>query len=506
MIIKIELLKLECGENIFQRGESISDLENFTLKFTQLEYSLKINSLIKNYKTSINIDTDNMNIIKSSCTCPYYENNKTHCKHIAALSIRTDNMLNAVFAEIIKDTTNIKSNNGWKKLISENMEILNSNPPLFKKEPETVSTINRKVKDTLENNPVLKDILVQGEISQYTLNSSGHSYFSIKDSKSLLSCVLFKWAKQPEFKPKTGDKVILTGQITVYEPRGQYQLNVSSIKKAGDGDLYAKFLKLKEKLQNEGLFEQSHKKNIPIVPQKIGIVSSPTGAVIKDIINTTTRRFPHVELILYPTNVQGSGAEESIINGINYFEKRNDINTLIITRGGGSMEDLWCFNDETLARTIYHCKIPIISAIGHETDNTICDFVADKRAPTPTAAAELATPNISDILITLNQNQNRIINTLNHNLRNKKEKIARIESEIEHIFNKKMQHNNNLLDTFNEKLNLLSSKNVINRGYSITLFNNKSVRDVTTLKTGDTINTIIKNGKITSKIEKTYKK
>ena len=254
----------------------------------------------------------------------------------------------------------------------------------------SVSQLNRYIGNMFLMERNLKNISVKGEVSNCNYNSSGHIYFTIKDSQSQIPCTMFKNQQHGlSFRLKEGLSVIVTGNVSVYERGGRYQLNAVHIAEDGTGKLYEEYEKLKKRLQEEGLFDSAKKNNIPRFAKKIGIVTSPTGAVIQDIMNVASRRNPFIQLILYPAKVQGDGAAQSVIEGIKYFEN-TDVDTVIIGRGGGSIEDLWAFNEEALARVIAACKKPVISAVGHETDTTIADFAADLRAPTPSAAAELA--------------------------------------------------------------------------------------------------------------------
>ncbi len=253
----------------------------------------------------------------------------------------------------------------------------------------TVSELTQEIKDILEDK--FPDVWVEGEISNLRVPPSGHIYFTLKDDLSQIRAVLFRMqARTLRFSPEDGLHVICRGRVSLYERRGDYQLILESVEPKGMGALQLAFLQLKEKLEKEGLFDPSHKKPIPMVPQKIGIVTSPTGAVIRDMLHILDRRFENLHVLLYPVRVQGEGASSEIAEGINYFNRFTDVDVLIVGRGGGSLEDLWAFNEEKVARAIEHSKIPIISAVGHETDYTIADFVADLRAPTPSAAAELA--------------------------------------------------------------------------------------------------------------------
>lgn len=265
-------------------------------------------------------------------------------------------------------------------------------------EPITVTDLNRYMKDKIEMDEFLNNVYVKGEISNFKRHYTGHFYFTLKDENSLIKCVMFKsYAQSVKFEPEDGMKVFIYGTVSVYERDGVYQIYAKSIKQDGIGDLYQKFEELKAKLALEGLFEESHKKRIPFMPKTIGVLTSNTGAVIRDIINVSTRRNPRVHIRLLPVPVQGSGAASEIARAIEIMNEKQLCDVLIIGRGGGSLEDLWPFNEEVVARAIYKSSIPIISAVGHETDFTIADFVADLRAPTPSAAAELAVTDINEL-------------------------------------------------------------------------------------------------------------
>ena len=262
----------------------------------------------------------------------------------------------------------------------------------------TVSDLNLYIKNKIDADEYLNNVLVKGEISNFKHHYTGHMYFTLKDEKSLIKCIMFKgYTTNLNFIPKDGMKVLLLGSISVFERDGVYQIYVKAMQEDGIGNLYREYEKLKQKLENEGLFSKEHKRQIPCMPKTIGVLTSNTGAVIRDIINVSTRRNPNVRILLYPVPVQGEGAAIKIVEAIKFMNNKQLADVLIVARGGGSLEDLWPFNEEILARAIYESKIPIISAVGHETDFTISDFVADLRAPTPSAAAELAVPNIEDI-------------------------------------------------------------------------------------------------------------
>ncbi|MDY3928680.1 MAG: exodeoxyribonuclease VII large subunit [Clostridia bacterium] len=262
----------------------------------------------------------------------------------------------------------------------------------------TVSQLNAFVKKTFEANPVFSDIWIKGEISNYKRHFSGHHYLTLKDEGGVLKAIMFRSsASSLTFTPSDGMKVMARGRISVYEAGGVYQLYISEMIPDGVGELYIAYEKLKAKLSAEGIFDEKYKKPIPQFPKAIGVVTASTGAAVRDIINVATRRFPYAEIIIYPAQVQGAGAKESICAGIEYFNKEKYCDTIIVGRGGGSIEDLWAFNEESVAYAIFKSEIPIISAVGHEVDFTIADFAADLRAPTPSAAAELSVPSAQEI-------------------------------------------------------------------------------------------------------------
>ena len=274
--------------------------------------------------------------------------------------------------------------------------------------PITVTDLNKYIKSKIDNDEMLNNILVKGEISNFKNHYTGHMYFTLKDENSLIKCVMFKtYTTHLTFMPKDGMKVMILGSVSVFERDGVYQIYAKAMKEDGLGSLYTAYEELKKKLEQEGLFDEAHKQKIPFMPKTIGVLTSNTGAVIRDIINVSTRRNPNVHIRLYPVPVQGPGAAEKIAAGIEFMNKHNLADVLIIGRGGGSLEDLWPFNEEIVARSIYASKIPIISAVGHETDFTIADFVSDLRAPTPSAAAELAVANVEDVKNTLEKYNNR---------------------------------------------------------------------------------------------------
>lgn len=326
----------------------------------------------------------------------------------------------------------------------------------------TVSEINSYINGILKKDSNLRNIQIKGEISNYRNYPSGHSYFTLKDETSQIPAVFFKFNKQRflTFEPENGMKVVVKGKIEVYEKDGKYQLYVTKIEKDGIGDLFARFEQLKKDLDKEGLFEEAHKKEIPRYPNRIGVVTAQTGAAIRDIITTIKRRYPICEILVFSTLVQASQAAAQIVRQIRHAQEF-DIDTLIVGRGGGSIEDLWPFNEEIVAREIYACDIPVISAVGHEIDFTISDLVADKRAATPTAAAELAVPNIREVKNNVSQLSNRINKSIEDKLLENKKRLDNISQRNvlknpESIYEIKGMH----LDNMIQKLDY-SSKNII---------------------------------------------
>ncbi len=284
--------------------------------------------------------------------------------------------------------------------------------------PITVSQLNSYVKTLIDNDELLNNVYIKGEISNFKRHYTGHLYFTLKDNNSLIKCVMFKsYTSYLNFEPQDGMNVVILGTVAVFERDGVYQIYAKGMEVDGVGALYEAYEKLKAKLQEEGLFDEKYKKKIPILPKAVGVVTSQTGAVIRDIMNVTTRRFPGIHIKLYPASVQGKGAAETVVKGIQYFNEAKNVDVIIIGRGGGSLEDLWPFNEEITARAIFASEIPIISAVGHETDFTIADFVADLRAPTPSAAGELAVPELSEMKWKLHNFEK----TLAHHLKKKLE-------------------------------------------------------------------------------------
>lgn len=297
----------------------------------------------------------------------------------------------------------------------------------------TVSQINRYIANLFKQDYTLSGIQVKGEISGCKYHYSGHIYFTLKDAGAAISCVMFSSQRKGlDFTLEDGQSVIVTGQISVFERDGRYQLYARSIAQDGVGRLYEEYEKLKKRLLAEGLFDEQRKKQIPRYASKIGVVTAETGAVIQDICNVTYRRNPYVQLYLYPAKVQGEGAAQTVIEGIRYFEQ-TDVDTIIIGRGGGSVEDLWCFNDEALARVIADCTKPIISAVGHETDTTISDYAADLRAPTPSAAAELAVYSWREMEIGLREYRNDLRQAMHQILKVRKLELQKYMVLLQHV-------------------------------------------------------------------------
>lgn len=351
----------------------------------------------------------------------------------------------------------------------------------------TVSQINGYVKKILDNNIILNNVWIKGEISNFKHHYSGHLYITLKDEGAVLKAVMFKGsASSLSFEPNDGMKVLARGRISVYEAGGAYQLYIEEMIPDGVGELYIAYEQLKKQLQEEGLFDEQHKKPIPKFPKSVGVVTASTGAAVRDIINVMTRRYPMAEIIIYPAQVQGSGASQSIVNAIEYFNTTGEVDTLIVGRGGGSIEDLWAFNEEITARAIFNSKIPVISAVGHETDFTIADFVADLRAPTPSAAAELAVPSMLELRNRINTDKNRISQSIlqrieggrlllkRFKMRTPKDKIDDYRLKIDMIVKsmdsslkmKTMTLKRSLAESAG-KLDALSPLQTLARGYSI---------------------------------------
>ena len=296
----------------------------------------------------------------------------------------------------------------------------------------TVSDLNYYITQKFKNDPYLHKVFLQGELSNFRYRRNSHQYFSLKDEKSKINVVMFRsYFDKVKFKPEEGMKVYVTGYVSVYGPQGSYQFYAESMEPAGLGALYEQLKQLQRKLANEGLFDQKYKKPLPRFPDYIAVVTSASGAVIHDILVTVNRRFPHAEVDLFPAQVQGDSAADSLISAMKQIAQFKDkYDVMIIGRGGGSLEDLWPFNEESVVRQVFAMKMPVISSVGHETDTTLCDLVADVRAATPTAAAEYATPNLADELINIRQMQNSLVSSMQNTIRIRRDTLNRINNSV----------------------------------------------------------------------------
>lgn len=393
--------------------------------------------------------------------------------------------------------------------------------------PITVTDLNKYIKNKIDGDEMLNNVLVKGEISNFKNHYTGHMYFTLKDENSLIKCVMFKsYTTHLSFMPKDGMKVMVLGSVAVFERDGIYQIYAKAMKEDGLGSLYTAYEELKKKLEQEGLFAESHKKKIPFMPKTIGVLTSNTGAVIRDIINVSTRRNQGVHIRLYPVPVQGPGAAEKIAEGIKFMNENKLADVLIIGRGGGSLEDLWPFNEEIVARAIYDSELPIISAVGHETDFTIADFVADLRAPTPSAAAELAVANIEDVRETLKLYNNRYKVALKKKIelmrlsyekcmarpayKNPTQKINEqymvIDMKVKALQNSMMLKLKEAKTSFvkeTAKLDSLSPLKTLTRGYSIVTKqeSGKVIKSVDDLNSGEKVNLRLSDGQKTATID-----
>ena len=387
----------------------------------------------------------------------------------------------------------------------------------------TISRINNYLKAYFDNNPHLQHVYLKGEISNFKNHSRGHLYFTLKDEQSRLSAVMFQTnALKLNFEPEDGMNVLVEGRISCYPAQGSYQIYVEKMEVDGVGNLYIEFEKLKKKLAAEGLFDPKFKKQIPKYPTRIGVITAPTGAAIKDILSTIKRRYPICETILFPCLVQGKSAAPDIVKQIKTAQDY-DLDVIICGRGGGSIEDLWAFNEEIVARAIFESKIPIISAVGHEIDFTIADFVSDLRAPTPTGAAEMAVPTISDVKFMINQLTLRTNKCMNNIIEIKKNKLNAIKDSFIlknplSIYEIKEQKLDMLIDNLNKNvknilvnknhelvllantLKLVNPLNILDRGYSVVKKDNQVIKDIKDIKKEDNIDIRIKNGNIKAKV------
>lgn len=409
----------------------------------------------------------------------------------------------------------------------------------------TVTDINNYIKNIVDGDFFLSNVTLKGEISNLKFHTRGHLYFSLKDENSKINAVMFNYKNLGlNFIPKDGMNVIVKGKVSVFTTGGSYQITVSNMKEDGIGNLYLLFEELKRRLEREGLFSPEHKKKLPRIPKKVGVITASTGAAVKDIISTINRRFPLTEIILFPTLVQGVGAKENIVKMINEANE-SDVDVIILGRGGGSIEDLWAFNEEIVARAIYNSNKPIVSAVGHEIDFTISDFVSDMRAPTPTGAAELVVPSKVEIQSYLNDYKGRIISVINKKIKSYTDTFSKLKStyilknpismyeideqKLDNMLEKlgsimiyKLEREksklNNLskmispnilnrldkekikLENIETKLNLLNPENILKKGYSLTLVEGKIVKSIKSVKKGSIIDTKFSDGIIKSEV------
>ena len=388
----------------------------------------------------------------------------------------------------------------------------------------SVAQINNYIKNMFTQDFLLGSVSIRGEISNCKYHSSGHIYFTLKDNESVLSCVMFSGNRKGlKSELENGQKVVVKGNINIYERDGKYQLYAKEIEPDGMGDLYSRFLKLKEELGEMGMFDPIYKKPVPKYCTKIGIVTAGTGAAIRDIVNITSRRNPHVNLFLYSAIVQGSGAVESVISGINCLDQMN-LDVIIVGRGGGSIEDLWAFNDENVARAIFECNTPVISAVGHETDTTIADFVADLRAPTPSAAAELSVFDYKEFTDRLsmceetmrsvvekkidfcrsttdNLNLKLMLKSPENIIKDKRQEADAVFEKIDANIKNRIKDGRNRLMVMAEKLKGLSPLAAIKKGYGYVSCKNEAVRSISQVKTGDILNITVTDGEITAEVK-----
>ena len=383
----------------------------------------------------------------------------------------------------------------------------------------TISEINHLIKEHIDSNPFFLNVCIKGEISNFKNHTRGHLYFTLKDDESRISAVMFyNNAIKLNFEPVDGDQVLVTGRISCYEASGTYQIYVNDMQKDGLGNLYLEYEKLKAKLSKEGLFATEHKKRIPKFPSRIGVVTASTGAAVRDIMSTIKRRFPICEVILFPSLVQGTDAKDSIVKQIKRAQDYN-LDVLIVGRGGGSIEDLWAFNEEIVARAIYDSEVPVISAVGHEVDFTIADYVADLRAPTPTGAAEMAVPMMSDVLSYIEQHKIRLYEVIKNLINNKQIYLNKLvdsyvlknplalyeikEQKLDNLYdrlNKVMLHKieiaENKLSYLIRELKILNPLNILEAGYSLTTKDNEIINSVKKVNVDDTLNIKVTDGVI----------
>ena len=389
----------------------------------------------------------------------------------------------------------------------------------------SVGEVNRYISNMFGQDFLLRNIAVQGEVSNCKYHTSGHIYFSLKDETGAIACVMFAGQRKGlAFRMKDGDNVIVSGSVSVYERDGRYQLYARQITLVGAGLLYEKYLALKQELEEMGMFAPQYKQPIPRVVRRLGVVTAPTGAAVQDIRNIALRRNPYVQIILYPALVQGEGAKESIVKGIQTLDKAG-VDVMIVGRGGGSIEDLWAFNEECVARAVFECETPVISAVGHETDTTIIDYVADLRAPTPSAAAELAVMDVASFDQQLMQYRNRLDRDMMNVLQNKRQQLAQLKlrvtasspenqllqkkqyldelsNRLQYRMQEKYTASRNRLELFIEKLNGLSPLRRLSRGYAYVEDDKGScLTSVSQVKAGDSVKIHVTDGYISALVQ-----
>lgn len=391
----------------------------------------------------------------------------------------------------------------------------------------TVAQVNAYIKNMFTQDFMMQSIFVKGEVSNCKYHSSGHIYFTLKDEKGSIACVMFAGNRAGlKFRMEEGQQVIVFGTIDVYERDGKYQMYAKQIALDGAGVLYERFERLKEELEELGMFAPEYKQPIPRFIQKLGVVTAPTGAAVQDIINITTRRNPYVQIILYPAIVQGDQSAQSVVNGIHALESLG-VDVMIVGRGGGSIEDLWAFNEKIVAQAVFDCSVPIISAVGHETDTTIIDYVSDLRAPTPSAAAELAVYDVNQFLLTLDGCEDELMRCMENRLEAARLKYRNLELQLQHVSPQgKLTEQKNQLhqlaqrlqtsmerrltasrhewDVYFEKLKGLSPLDKLKQGYSYSTYGDgKTLKDITEVKPGDAICVYVGNGRIDATVQET---
>lgn len=401
---------------------------------------------------------------------------------------------------------------------------------MIERQALSVTQVNLYIKEIMNRDVVLTDILVKGELSNFKAHSSGHMYMSLKDESGVMRAVMFRSsAAKLKFKPQNGMKVVAHGRITVYERDGQYQLYIDDMQQDGIGDLYVAFEQLKVKLNQEGLFDPAHKKPLPRYPKKVGVVTAPTGAAIRDIINVLSRRFSYTDVVLYPVLVQGENSAQSIVEAIRYFNRNRAADVMIVGRGGGSIEDLWSFNEEAVARAVYDSEIPIVSAVGHEIDFTISDFAADLRAPTPSAAAELVVPSqaelgekFNNVYSRLYSQANRIMERARLQLKAQTERPAfrnpmlkvneermyldRLSQDFTTAYTGILNQKKQALQVGISRLDGLSPLGTLARGFSVAKDQQGHVvRTVKQVSAGESLEVMVEDGRILATVDRTEK-